>query len=76
MDSGNKNVGVLGTDGANRKERFYVDLTPGRTNIISLKKLRREAGEAVSDESCDEIENEEVRLFVNTYKFDDCVLYV
>ncbi|KAK1373175.1 hypothetical protein POM88_029368 [Heracleum sosnowskyi] len=58
MDAGNTNVGVLRADGAKHKERFYVDLIPGRTNIVSLKKLRREAGEAVSDDSSEENKNE------------------
>ena len=51
----------------NQRERFSVDLTPGHTNIVSLKKLRREAGEVVSDDSLEE-ENEAVSL--NTSKFD------
>ncbi|KAK1373168.1 hypothetical protein POM88_029361 [Heracleum sosnowskyi] len=60
MDAGNTNVGVLRADGGKHKERFYVDLIPGRTNIVSLKKLRREAGEAVSDDSSEENKNEAV----------------
>lgn len=76
MDVGNKNFGVINADGAKHKERFHVDLTPSRTNIVSLKKLRREAGEAVSDDSSDENENEAVRVVININKLDDCLLYV
>ncbi|KAK1367072.1 hypothetical protein POM88_042633 [Heracleum sosnowskyi] len=53
MDAGN-----VGDGDANQRQRFYVELKPGQTNIVSLKKLLREAGEAVSDDSSDEYEAE------------------
>lgn len=55
MDAGSENVGA---GGANQRQRFYVELKPGETNVVSLKKLMREAGEAVSDDSSDEYEAE------------------
>ncbi|WOG95965.1 hypothetical protein DCAR_0415295 [Daucus carota subsp. sativus] len=47
----------------NQRERFSVDLTPGHTNIVSLKKLRREAGEVVSDDSLEEENEAEKYIF-------------
>ena len=61
----------------NQRERFSVDLTPGHTNIVSLKKLRREAGEVVSDDSLEE-ENEAVSITIASLificYFFECVL--
>ncbi|XP_063948213.1 ubinuclein-2-like [Daucus carota subsp. sativus] len=62
MDSaGITNNDSVSAGGVNQRERFSVELTPGHTNIVSLKKLRREAGEVVSDDSLEE-ENEAVSL--------------
>lgn len=66
MDAGNTNVSLPAAGGVCHRQRFNVELTPGQTNIVNLKKLLREAGEAVSDDSSSD-ENEAVRDFANTY---------
>lgn len=70
MDAISENVGAVG---ANHRQRFYLELKPGQTNVVSLKKLMREAGMAVSDDSSDE-EYEAVRVlrieFCYLFEFD------
>ncbi|KAL1819052.1 hypothetical protein ACET3Z_013921 [Daucus carota] len=65
MDSaGITNNDSVSAGDVNQRERFSVELTPGQTNIVSLKKLRREAGEVVSDDSLEE-ENEAFSSFLS-----------
>nr|XP_017245453.1 PREDICTED: uncharacterized protein LOC108217116 [Daucus carota subsp. sativus] len=64
MDSaGITNNDSVSAGGVNQRERFSVELTPGHTNIVSLKKLRREAGEVVSDDSLEEENEAEKYIF-------------